>query len=72
MKMDHSTLNKIGGVPMFTINGAAEAYKKLAAHCYEDLTMESCLVLSVESEKLHDLGFIWDEIESFELQAMGA
>lgn len=66
----NSIINTIGGVPVFTIAGSVEAYKKLAAHCYSNLTMESSVVLSEEAEKLHDLGFDWDAIESFEIQAI--
>lgn len=68
--MKHDHLNTIGGVPVFTLEGAVDAYKKLAAICYNNLTMESAFVLSSEAEKLHALGFSWDEIESLEIQAI--
>lgn len=69
-KINHNNINKIGGVAVFTIAGAIETYKKLAAICYNNLSMESSVALSDAADTLHGLGFSWDEIEAFELQAI--
>ena len=70
MTLNHSKLNTIGGVPVFTIEGAVNAYKAFAARCYSNLTMESSVVLADEAEKLHAMGISWDEIETIENQAI--
>lgn len=68
--LNHNILNKIGGVAVFTIEGAADAYRRFAARCFSDFSMESSAALSAEADKLHALGFSWSEIESLELEAI--
>lgn len=70
MKLTHNKLNTIGGIPYFTTEGAVEAFKTLAKVVYADLTQESSIVLSEAAERLHELGFSWNEIEAFEISAI--
>lgn len=68
--INHTTLNTIGGVPVFTLEGAVKAYKAFATICYKNLSLESSCALSTEADKLHAMGFGWDEIEAFEIEAI--
>ena len=61
---------KVGNIQVFTIEGAVDAFKMFAHRCYENLTMESSIVLSDVSEDMIRIGFTWDEIEQFELSAI--
>lgn len=70
MTLNHNKLNTVGGVPVFTIEGAVNAYKAFAARCYANLTMESSVALADEAAKLHDMGISWDDIETIENQAI--
>lgn len=60
----------IGGVQVFTVEGAVEAFKRFSARCYADLTMESSVALSDVADAMHRLGFSWVEIEEMELASI--
>lgn len=70
MKIEHSKLNKIGGITIFTEQGAIEAYKRFAKLTYNNLSIESSCILSDEAEKMHELGFTWEQIEKLEFEAL--
>lgn len=61
---------RVGNIQVFTLERAVEVYKMFAAHCYENLTYESSVVLSDVAEDMHHLGFSWAEIEDMELEAI--
>lgn len=63
---------KIGGVTVFTYEGADAAYKALAARVYANLTMEASAALDAVSETMHGLGYSWEEINDMEITAAGA
>ncbi len=60
---------QIGGVTVFTYEGAEAAYKSLAKRVYSNLTMESSVALGYAGDQMHRLGYTWDQIEAFELEA---
>ena len=60
---------KIGGVTVFTYEGAEAAYKALAARVYANLTMEASAALDAVSETMHGLGYSWEEINDMEIAA---
>lgn len=61
---------KVGNIQVFTIERAVEVFKMFVARCYENLTMESSVVLSAVSDDMHRLGFTWSEIEEMEIAAI--
>lgn len=63
---------KIGGITVFTYEGAEAAYKSLAARVYSDLTMEASAALSAVSDVMHGLGYTWEQINDMEIEAVGA
>lgn len=61
---------KVGNIQVFTIERAVEVFKMFVARCYNDLTIESSIVLSEVSEDMHKIGFSWAEIEEMELSCI--
>jgi hypothetical protein len=61
---------RVGNIQVFTMERAVEVFKAFAVRCYENLTIESSVVLSNVSEDMHRLGFSWEEIEAMELEAI--
>lgn len=61
---------KVGNIQVFTRERAIEVFKMLASICYNDLTMESSVVLSEVSEDMHRIGFSWEEIEELEIESI--
>jgi hypothetical protein len=61
---------KVGNIQVFTIERAVEVFKMFANRCYNDLTIESSVVLSEVSEDMHKLGFSWSEIEEMEISCI--
>lgn len=61
---------KIGNIQVFTLERAVEVFKMFVTRCYNDLTMESSIVLSEVSDDMHKIGFSWSEIESIELSCI--
>jgi hypothetical protein len=61
---------KVGNIQVFTIERAVEVFKMFAARCYNELTMESSIVLREVSEDMHNIGFSWDEIEEMEISSI--
>ena len=67
------TLNnsvKIGGVTVFTYEGAEAAYKALSRRCYNNLTMEASVALSAVADVMHGLGYSWGHLEQLEIEAI--
>lgn len=64
------TSKKIGGVTVFTYQGAIDAFKKFSRCVYNDLSFETSVALSNESEKMHELGFTWEQIEKLEIDSI--
>lgn len=62
----------IGGVTVFTYEGAEAAYKSLAARVYADLTMEASVALDAVSDVMHGLGYTWEQINDMEIEAISA
>ena len=63
---------KIGGVTVFTYEGAEAAYKRLVARAAEHYTMETSDALGVVSDVMHDLGYTWEQINDMEIEAIRA
>ena len=61
---------KVGNIQVFTIERAVEVFKLFARRCYNNLTMESSVVLTQVSEDMRRLGFSWAEIEDMEIAAI--
>lgn len=61
---------KVGNIQVFTIERAVEVFKMFATRCYNELTMESSIVLREVSEDMHNIGFSWDEIEEMEISSI--
>lgn len=61
---------KVGNIQVFTLERAVEVFKMFATRCYNDLTMESSIVLSKVSEDMHKIGFSWTEIEDMEISCI--
>ena len=61
----------IGGIPVFTTQGAIEAYKAFVkrASDFEKYGAEGVYAISAEDEKMLRLGFTPVEIERFEIEA---
>lgn len=66
-----NTSVKIGGVTVFTYEGAKEAYKNFAklAQDFEKYGAEGLYALSDEFLKMQKLGFDPEEIEQLEIEA---
>lgn len=62
---------KIGGITVFTYEGAKEAYRNFACQSqdFEKYGAEGMYALSDEFLKMQKLGFSPDEIESLEIEA---
>lgn len=67
-----NTAVKIGGIEVFTYEGATEAYKSFArlAQDFEKYGAEGMYALSDEFLKMQSLGFDPDEIEQLEIEAI--
>ncbi len=67
-----STEVKIGGIVVFTYEGAADAYKRFAALAqdFEKYGAEGQYALSDEFLKMQKLGFSPEEIEELEIEAI--
>lgn len=63
---------KLGGVTVFTYDGAEAAYKALSARVYANLTMEASVALGDVADVMHGLGYSWEEINDMEITAAGA
>lgn len=63
---------QIGGITVFTYEGAREAYKSFArlAQDFETYGAEGMYALSDESLKMQKLGFDPDEIDQLEIEAI--
>ena len=61
---------KVGNIQVFTLERAVEVFKMFATRCYNDLTVESSVVLSEVSDDMHKIGFSWDEIEEMEISCI--
>lgn len=63
---------KIGGITVFTYEGAKEAYKNFAklAQDFEKYGAEGLYTLSDEFLKMQKLGFDPNEIEQLEIEAI--
>lgn len=70
-KINHNKLNKVGAVSVFTVEGAAEAYKTAVKTLNErGLDMAGSIYLANAADDLHRIGFSWDEIEALEIAAI--
>lgn len=56
----------VGHKTVFTREGAIERYKAFLDVCYNDLSIESALVLSDAQNDLVNAGFTWEEVEAIE------
>lgn len=61
---------KIGSIQVFTYEKAIQVFKRFARRCYDNLTMESSVVLADVAEDMHRIGFEYDEIEGMEIEAI--
>ena len=61
----------IGGVTVFTYEGAEAAYRALSARVYSDLTMEASVALGDVADVMHGLGYTLEEIKAMENEAAG-
>lgn len=61
---------KVGNIQVFTLERAVEVFKMFVVRCYNDLTIESSIVLSDVSDDMHKIGFSWSEIEDIELSCI--
>lgn len=61
---------KVGNIQVFTLERAVEVFKMFVVCCYNDLTIESSIVLSDVSDDMHKIGFSWSEIEDIELSCI--
>lgn len=68
--MKYGVNARVGNVTVFTREGAIEAYKKLSKICYQNLTMESSVVLGNAANDMNNLGFGWAEIEALEISSI--
>ena len=63
---------KIGGVTVFTYEGAAKAFKTFSklAYNFEKYGAEGIYALQDEAEKMKSLGFTAEELELLEVEAL--
>ena len=61
---------KIGGIQVFTYDGAVNVYKIICESFYRDMTFEAAAVMSDVSLDMQRIGFTWDEIEAIELSVL--
>ena len=59
-------MHKIGSLPVFTYEGAIDAFRTFAKRCYTNLTMESSFVLTDVADQMLALGFAPDFLENIE------
>lgn len=62
---------RIGNIQVFTLEGAIAAYKAFAKRCYDNLTMESSVVLSEVADDMLRLGFTLAELDEMEKRVIG-
>lgn len=61
---------KVGNITVFSREGAINAFKAFASRCYNELTLESSVVLSDVTLDMFALGFTPDEVEALEISAI--
>ena len=61
---------KIGNIQVFTKERAIEVFKIFAKRCYENLTLESSVVLSDVADDMHRIGFSYEELEEIEISTI--
>lgn len=58
---------KVGGLHVFTYEGAERAYRIFLDVCYKAFSMESSAVLSDVSIDMIKLGYTWEQLEQMEV-----
>ena len=61
---------RVGNKIVFSREGAINAFKTFAKLCYNDLTLESSIVLSNVARDMYALGFTPDEVEALEIASI--
>lgn len=64
------TPTRIGGVYVFTREGATNAYKSFSRECHKDLTPESAQALFEVGVQMTKLGFTWDELDEIDFEVI--